>query len=164
MKARLAYGKTGLEVTLADHLRVETIEPRYVPGVPNVAEVIRTALRQPMASEPLSRLVQSSDTVGIVVNDITRATPYPTILPVLLEEIRHVPDDCVTILVAAGTHRQSTAEELAAMLGPDVAGRFRIVQNDARYRGSHVLAGTTAGGNATPRRHASRVCTAGTER
>jgi lactate racemase len=148
MKVRLAYGKSGLEIALPDDLRVETIEPRYVPGVPNPAGAVAAALRGPVASKPLGERVRAADTVGIVVNDITRATPYPLILPALLDEIRHVADDHVTVFVATGTHRPCTTAELNAMLGEDVTHRFRIVQNDAEDRDSHALAGRTRSGNA----------------
>ena len=80
MNIRLAYGKSGLDVALSEDLCVETIEPRYVAGVPNGAGAVTAALRGPIASKPLREQAKSSDTVGIVVNDITRATPYPVIL------------------------------------------------------------------------------------
>ena len=147
MNIRLAYGKSGLDVALSEDLCVETIEPRYVAGVPNGAVAVTAALRGPIASKPLREQAKSPDTVGIVVNDITRATPYPVILPALLEELRHIPDDRITVFVATGTHRQCTAGELDAMLGKGVAGRLRIVQNDAKDRDSHALAGTTRSGN-----------------
>lgn len=148
MRIRLAYGRSGLDVDLPDDLNVHVVEPGYTPGVADPAEAVREALRSPISSEPLRERAKPSDTVGIVVNDITRATPYRAILPVLLDEIRHVPEDRITLFVATGTHRLNTAVELGRMLGDDIIGRFRIVQNDANDRDSHVLAGTTGSGNA----------------
>ena len=75
MNIRLAYGKKSLEVALPNDLCVETIEPRYVAGLPNCVEAVAAALRNPIASKPLMERVGPSDTVGVVVNDITRATP-----------------------------------------------------------------------------------------
>lgn len=148
MKIRLAYGKEGLDLDLPAGLRVDVVEPRYTAGLADPAAVLRRALREPTASGPLAGRVAPSDTIGIVVNDITRATPYPIILPALLAEIGHVPDENITVFVATGTHRPNTHDELNAMLGADVVGRFRIVQNDTHDRGSHALAGTTDSGNA----------------
>jgi nickel-dependent lactate racemase len=148
MKARLAYGKSDLDIVLPEGVHVETIEPRYVAGVPDGAGAVTSALREPFGSKPLRERIASSPTVGIVVNDITRATPYRVILPALLAEMRRVPEDRITIFVATGTHRPCTPAELDALLGPEVADRFRVVQNDAGDRSSHALAGTTRGGNA----------------
>lgn len=147
MRIRLAYGRKGLQVDLPDDLDIQIIEPGQAPAFIDPAGAICDALRNPIGSEPLRDRVRHSDTVGIVVNDITRATPYELILPTLLGELRHVPDERVTLFVATGTHRFNSDDELRAMLGADILKRFRIVQNDARERDSHLLAGTTRSGN-----------------
>ena len=147
-RVRLAYGKSGLEIALRDDINVDVIEPRYIQGLSDAAGAVREALRHPVASKPLRERVRTSDTVAIVVNDITRATPYDLLLPVLLDELSHVPDDHITILVATGTHRPTTEAELSTLLGHEAVGRFRIVQNNAQDRDSHALVGTTHSGNA----------------
>lgn len=147
MNVKLAYGKTGLDVHLPEGLRVDIVAPKHVAALADQAGAIRHALRNPIGLRPLRELVTPSDIVGIVCNDITRATPYQTILPVLFEELGHVPDDAITLLIATGTHRPNTPDELRTMLGEWVVERFRIVQNDAHDRNSHALAGTTASGN-----------------
>jgi len=144
---RLPYGKTRLEVDLPDDVRVEVLEPSYVEGFADQAGAVREALQHPTGSPPLRELVKSSDRVGIIFNDITRATPYPVILPVLLGELGHVPDERIVLFNATGTHRTNTQSELRGMLGEEVAGRYRIVQNDATDRESHVRVGTTSQGN-----------------
>jgi len=147
VKIRLAYGKKALGIHLPDDLNVEVVEPKYVHGLGDQAKAVRDALRKPIASKPLKELVKSSDKVGIVFNDITRPTPYQVILPILLDELNHLPDDQVILLNATGTHRANTKEELRAMLGNGIVGRYRIVQNDAQDTDSHVLVGTTSTGN-----------------
>ena len=147
MRIRLAYGRSGLQVSLPEGLNLEVVEPNYVPGLPDQGGAVREALRKAIGCRPLRELVKQSDVVGIVVNDITRPTPYHTILPVLLKEIDHIRDDYITLLVATGTHRQNTEAELAMMLGEQATDRFRIVQNDACDRASHSPVGKTSGGN-----------------
>jgi nickel-dependent lactate racemase len=95
----------------------------------------------------LKALVKSTDKVTIVFNDITRPTPYEIILPALLDELDHVPDDQIVLLNATGTHRPNTETELRAMLGNGIVDRFRIVQNDAHDRDSHTFVGTTKNRN-----------------
>jgi len=147
VNVKLAYGKTGLDVRLPEGVRADIVAPKHVAALADQAGAIRHALRNPVGSRLLRELVKPSDTVGIVCNDITRATPYQTILPVLLDELSYVSDDAITILIATGTHRPNTPDELGTMLGERVVERFRIVQNDAHDRDSHALAGTTASGN-----------------
>ena len=147
MKIKLAYGKKGLETELPDDLNVQIVEPKYLPGLANQAEAVADALRQPVLSKPLKELVKPADKVGIVVNDITRATPYHIILPALLDELGHISDDRIVLLNATGTHRANTETELRGMFGDEIVDRFRIVQNDAQDRDSHRLVGTTKSGN-----------------
>ncbi len=75
MKIKLAYGKEGLDITLPDYLNVDIVEPKYTEGLPDQAAAIEDSLLRPIDSKPLRDLLKQSDTVGIVVNDITRPTP-----------------------------------------------------------------------------------------
>jgi len=147
MKIKLAYGKTGLEISLPDDVSVTVVEPEYVNGLPNQAGALRDALRQPIGSSPLKALVKPSDKVGIAFSDITRPTPNHLILPVLLGELDYVPDEQIVLFNSTGTHRINTEAELRGMLGDEIVDRYRIVQNDASDRNSHVLVGRTTSGN-----------------
>jgi len=147
MKIKLAYGQTGLTFDLPDRANVTIIEPKYVDGLADPVEAIRSALRQPIESLPLKELVNPTDTVGIIFSDITRPTPNHLLLPVLLKEIDDVPDEQIILFNSTGTHRPNTDAELRKMLGDEIVDRYRIVQNDAHDRDSHVQVGTTIGGN-----------------
>ncbi|MYB47761.1 MAG: nickel-dependent lactate racemase [Dehalococcoidia bacterium] len=131
MLVNLAYGRTGLKVELPDDLTT-VIEPTYVPSLPDQEGAIRNALRNPLGGGPtLRRLVKPGQTVAISVCDVTRPMPSSTVLPVLLRELAHVPSEQVTIMIATGTHRPNTPEELDEMLGPDIARNYRIVNHSA---------------------------------
>ncbi len=129
MRVKLAYGRDGLEVELPDE-RTTVIEPTYVPGLPDAEGAILTALRNPLGSPPLRQIVNANHSVAISVCDITRPMPSETLLPLLLGELRHVPPENITILIATGTHRTNTSEELVAMLGEDVVSNFRVVNHN----------------------------------
>ena len=130
MRIELAYGRNGLVVDLPDE-RTTVIEPTFVPGLPDPEGALRTALRNPIGTPPLRRMVDRGQTVAISVCDVTRPMPSATVLPVLLAELPHVPDDQIVILVATGTHRGNTAEELDEMLGREVTRRFEVVNHSA---------------------------------
>ena len=130
MKVNLAYGRTGLTVELPDECTT-VIEPHYVPGLSDEQNALRQALRHPMNKPPLRDLVRADQTVAISVCDITRPMPSATVLPVLLEEIAHVPREQIAIIIATGTHRANTPEELDRMLGRDVARNYQIINHSA---------------------------------
>ena len=145
MRVRLAYGRSGLEVELPDE-RTTIIEPTFVPGLPDAEGAILTALRNPIGTSPLRRLVNAGQSVAISVCDITRAMPSKTLLPILLGELRHVPNENITILVATGTHRANTDAELADMLGEDVVGNYAVVNHDGFAADGLETIGSTAAG------------------
>ncbi len=147
MKIKLAYGKDGLEIDLPGDARVTVVQPKYVEALPDPAGALRAALRQPSGTAPLKQLAGPSDRVGVVFSDLTRPTPNAFILPILLAELDHIPDSRIVLFNSTGTHRPNTDAELRGMLGSDLAARFRIVQNDALDRASHVSVGTTSRGN-----------------
>ena len=118
MKVRLAYGAGGLEVDLPEE-RTTVVEPAYQAGAPDEPAVLRRALREPVAGPPLSELGRPGMKVAISMCDGTRAQPREKMIPAVLDELG-VPDDDVVILVATGTHRGNTDEELRAMLGDDI--------------------------------------------
>ena len=145
MKTELAYGKTGLVVELPDNVTT-IIEPKFIPGLPDTEGAVRSALRNPIGTAPLRQLVTSSNTVAISVCDITRPIPTFEILSVVLKELQHVPPNQIVILVATGTHRGNTLEELNMMLGADVVNQFQVVNHDAFSEATTKYAGQTQDG------------------
>ena len=126
----LAYGRTGLTVDLPDD-RTTVIEPAYVPGLPDQQGALLNAIRNPVGSPPLRQMVRPEHTVAISVCDITRPMPSATVLPVLLRDLRHVPDEQIVVLVATGTHRANTPDEIEQVLGAEVTRNYRVVNHGA---------------------------------
>ena len=62
MKVKLAYGRNGLVVDLPDD-RTTVIEPVYVPGLPDEAGALTSAMRNPLGTLPLRRMVSAEQTV-----------------------------------------------------------------------------------------------------
>ena len=145
MRVELAYGKTGLVVDLPDE-RTTVIEPTYLPALPDTRGALVNALRNPIGAPPLRRLVKRGQSVAISVCDITRPMPSATVLPVVLGELAHVSRERITVLVATGTHRANSTEELETMLGRDVVRDYRIVNHDAFDRTGLADLGRTVGG------------------
>ena len=56
-----------------------------------------------------------------------------------------MPED-VTILIATGTHRTNTPEELESMVGREILGRYRVINHDARDNSSLERVGRTTTG------------------
>jgi nickel-dependent lactate racemase len=142
----LAYGGGALPVELpAD--RTTVVVPTHPPAASDQRAVVHAALRSTVAGLPLREVVRPGQAVAISICDGTRPQPRRIVVPAILDELDGVarPED-ITVLVATGTHRGNTDEELRAMLGDDVLGRVRVVNHDARDADALVWAGRLGAG------------------
>ncbi len=130
MRIQIPYGR--------EHVTID-LEPDRVQGVvrsrldeyrpeKGERELIRDAMRHPIGSKPLSELARGKRRVVILASDHTRPVPSRLIIPAMLSEIRRgSPDARVTILVAAGCHRESIREELIQKFGEEIVEREKIL-------------------------------------
>jgi nickel-dependent lactate racemase len=109
---------------------------------------LHAALDAPINSPRLEEIIKPLDRVVIVVPDATRAACVDRIAPLLVERLnRHgVSDRQISFLIGGGIHRPPTAEEIYAILGPDLPNRIEVHPHDANDPASHVSLGTTARG------------------
>jgi nickel-dependent lactate racemase len=137
---RLDFGRTGLVIEAPD--AVDVLRPRSVPGLADPEAALRDAMRGPGFGPPLADRVPRGATVAVSVCDVTRPFPATTVLPVLLDEL---PGRRIRLVVATGSHRACTPDELDAMFGPEILAACELVQHDADDRGSHAALGTVPG-------------------
>lgn len=128
-KVQLAYGKKDLIISVPDDALV--IEPKHLEGLADEKSEVVAALRNPIGTSPLREMVQASDTVAIVIADITRPTPSHKLVPWIMEELGHVPKENFVIINGVGSHRANTREELVVMLGQEIVDTVRIENHDA---------------------------------
>lgn len=130
MLTHLEYGTQKLNITVPSS-QVNVIQPTFLDGLPNETMYFQDAVRNPIGSKALKDLIQPTDKVAIVIPDITRPLPSDRLLPMLFEELSHVPAHQFTILNGTGSHRPNTKEELEKMVGKAIVETYRIVNHDA---------------------------------
>ncbi len=140
MQVQLQYGRYGLRVDIPSD-RAHVIEPRFLPGLPDEAAEFQAAVRHPIGSAPLTNLIKASDRVALVVPDLTRPFPANRVLPWLFAELPHVPPENFTIHLGNGSHRLETDQEISALLGADIAARYRVINHNACDPSTLELAG-----------------------
>jgi nickel-dependent lactate racemase len=145
VKVTLQYGTTGLDVDLPG-TQVDVITPRHLPGLPSEAAAFREAIRRPIDAAPIAETVRPGDRVAVVIPDQTRPLPSHRLLPWLFAELAHVPADRFTIIIGTGSHRAATRDEIVALVGSDVAARYRVVNHDAHDAATLAYAGNAPDG------------------
>lgn len=145
MKVNLAYGQGHLPVEFPDQ-RTTVIEPSHSAGLADERSAVIRALENPIGAKPLKSLIKPGDKVCISFTDITRATPNHRLIPWLLEHLRDVPRENITLLNQLGTHRPNTKAELEKMLTPEVVQNYRVLNHEPENPAAHVQLGTTKDG------------------
>jgi lactate racemase len=141
-------GHRMIDLTLPDHVEVTVVNNKPMPILPDVKQAVRAAILHPIGSKRLSSMVHSGQKAAVIVTDVTRKLPEEVILPLLIEELQAGgigPED-ITFVVANGTHRPNTGEEMSAMFGADLVSRLRFVNHNAWDAKGLKNLGTSRGG------------------
>jgi nickel-dependent lactate racemase len=148
MKVNLKYGTEGLPLEVEETPGfVGVLAPTEPDPLAHPGEEVSQSLRDPIRSKPLAAIARGKKSACVVISDVTRPAPNPLILPPILQtlESQGVPRSQILILVATGIHRSSTDEERARLVGPGIAGAYRVVDHLSRARESMVEVGRIGG-------------------
>lgn len=143
----LPYGKTEVCARIPTRNFLGTIGPKEVPGAADPKAEIERALKEPVGTEPLSKIAKPGDRVAIVVDDVSRSTPSYLMVPAVLKELNSVgvQDENVTVIFACGTQRPAEPEEMKSLLGEEVLQRVKAINHDCKAE-DQVFLGTTSFG------------------
>lgn len=104
-------------------------------------ELVQDSLDHPIGTPKLSELSEGKKKVVVISSDHTRPVPSGIMMPLILKEIRKGnPDADITILIATGTHRATTAEELLTKYGEKIVDNEKIVIHDSRDKDNLINA------------------------
>ena len=148
VKVELPYGKGTIHADVPAKNLIGVYSPKDIRPVADVkGEVIR-ALKNPIGSRPLRELAKGARKAVIVADDNTRLTPTDKIIPILLDEMNAagVGDGQITVIIALGTHRFMTAEEILAKFGAEVVRRVAVRNHDYKNPAELIELGTTPNG------------------
>ena len=147
MHYSLDYGKQGLQFVLPDSMNVKVIEPAFSDAADDPEALLQYSLQNPIGKPALRECASECGRVGIIFNDITRATPTKLILSAILKELSDIPSQNIILFNATGTHRDNTDAELKQMLGEEIFGQYKIIQNHSDDLGSQCCLGKTSFGH-----------------
>jgi nickel-dependent lactate racemase len=126
---------------------VEWVESHPIKPVPDTEKAAEEAIHHPIGTGRLSSMVKPGQKVALIVTDITRKLPEEIILPLLIRELLAggIRKSDITAVVATGTHRPNTAEELKEKFGA-VVDEIAFINHDAWDSQELLHLGKTTGG------------------
>ena len=127
----LRYGDTSRNVAIPESNFCEELRMREVTPASDPLATIEAALQNPIGSLPLERLARGAKRVMILIDDLTRPTPTHLLLPGILNRLHEagVQKAEITIMVATGTHRSMTPEEMARKVGAEIFSSYNCVNH-----------------------------------
>ena len=143
------YGDGHMDFSFPDEDIIKVIEPAHV-AIPagTEEEKIAEAINNPLGTGKLEEIIKPTDTVCILVPDMTRQWGRPaqimSVLVPMLEKIG-VKDENMLIVSATGTHKTQTPEEHALIVGQDIYDRIKMVDHNCDE--NLQLVGTSFRGN-----------------
>ncbi|MEM3045435.1 MAG: nickel-dependent lactate racemase [Candidatus Bathyarchaeia archaeon] len=125
------YGRSKVEFEVDPDRILGVITPSdVVPSRDPELEVVR-ALKDPIGGPTIGELSPKGKTIAIAVDDVTRVTPTHILLPPLLRllEEEGARRDDIRIVIALGTHRRMTEQEMKEKYGAEVVEEYEVVNH-----------------------------------
>ena len=132
MEFKLKMDREHVCASISDNYSINKLMPNEQQSAEPEDILIRKALKSPIGTEPLHKIVRPGEKVVIVTSDITRPVKSSTILPYLIEELNSagINNDDITIVLALGSHRNHTEEEKQALVGDEVYEKISVIDSD----------------------------------
>ncbi len=131
MLIRLPWLNGEISVDIPDENLAEVLSPNKYPPISDLEAASAAALDAPIGLAPIKSWAGPGRKVLIVSDDNTRLTPTDKLLPHLMRRLNEagVEDGDVTVLMALGTHRYMTEEEMIQKVGREMFGRLTVVNH-----------------------------------
>lgn len=118
------------EFVVPDAFELDIIGPHDAP--PMNEEAMINAIRRPFGPS-LTEMASGKKRIVFVVDDLGRPTPAHDIIPHLLELLFQagVGRNNISFVIATGSHRQLSHEDLDRKLGKDIVASYEVKSHDA---------------------------------
>ena len=131
---KLKYGRKDLEFEIESSRVLDVLKADEKDGLKDPLAAVKTSLKEPLGTASLAELL-AAETINdlvIIVNDVTRYTPYKYILPPLLKTISEagIKKEQVTFIVATGVHSPHSAEQNKEIFGEEINNNYNFIHHD----------------------------------
>jgi lactate racemase len=131
---KLKYGKEEVQLPISDKNILQVLNLKEQEVLSNPEEKLKYLLKNPIGSPSLKDLIiqKKAKKILIIVNDITRPTPYEVILPPLLAELNQIgiKKENIIFIIATGIHRGNSQEEIKNIFGEDISSTYKFINHD----------------------------------
>lgn len=131
----MKYGDEHINISLEGAKEVRYLTENPMKEITDTAAEFKKAVEEGVIdSKPLKDLISADDEVTIIISDMTRFWMRQDVICELLvkylNEVNKVPFENMVVVVALGTHRGSTNEELEKLASSFVYSKVKVLDHD----------------------------------
>ena len=132
MKLEFGYGHGTQTVEVPEKNLIAVLGSNPVAHHRRGEDAVRWALANPIGAPLLRQKVQRGQKIAIVTSDISRPLPSYEVLPAVLDELYAggVLAEDITVVLALGSHRKHTEEEMRKLVGERCWQEVKCVDSD----------------------------------
>ena len=132
MKLEFGYGNGVQTVEVPEGNLLDVLMSNPVAHERRGEEAVRYALANPIGAPLLRNVVEKGKKIAIVTSDISRPLPSYDVLPSVLDELYAggAAAEDITVVLALGSHRKHTEEEIKKLVGERCYGEVKCVDSD----------------------------------
>ena len=132
MTLEFGYGSGVQTVEVSERNLLAVLESNPMAHARHGQEAVRYALENPISAPRLETLVKPGMKIAIVTSDISRPLPSYDVLPAVLDELYAggAKAEDITVVLALGSHRRHTPEEMEHLVGERCWKEVRCVDSD----------------------------------
>ena len=133
MKYTFEYGRGEMSFDLDESRVNEVLHQNQIDWkLLSPEEELKRALRSPIGTERLEKIIKPGEKIAIITSDISRPLPGHVVLPVLVDELyaAGAKKEDITIVFALGSHRGHTEEEKEYLVGSRLYREIRCIDTD----------------------------------
>lgn len=131
---KLKYGRKDLEFEIKSSRVIDILKADEKEGIQEPKAAVRGALANPIGTAPLADLLTAKNIndLVIIVNDVTRYTPYKYLLPPLLKTIAEagIKKEQVTFIVATGVHSPHSKAQNKEIFGAEIDAEYNFIHHN----------------------------------
>jgi len=128
----LNYGKEKIVLNIPKQMIAWQAAPMKATTKKSFSDLVKDSLDKPINAERIEVFGKGKKNAIVVIDDNTRPTPIRLVLPEVIKRLKKagIESENIKILVALGTHRKMTEDELIEKCGEDIFKSFDVVQHD----------------------------------
>jgi len=148
MKVKLPYRNKSIEVDIPEDNLLTLASPKRIRGSNDAEAEIDRALNNPISTRKIEEIVKPGDSIILIVDDNTRLTPCPKILPKVIERLKEagVRENNIRVVIATGTHRSLSQEEVERKVGTEIFRRIEVLNHNWKDKDNLIYIGKTTNG------------------